>query len=296
MRKTLCLITLTTLLLTACGSAAKGNATSSDADKNVSAENATEEDEKKLDDNKENIDEELNADYDQFKNDLLTTTDDMPQFSPLREGETIAILKTNKGDIKIRFFSQEVPKTVENFLLLCERGYYNGVTFHRVINDFMIQGGDPLGTGTGGESAWGGKFEDEFSSRLYHFRGAVSMANSGMDTNGSQFFIVQKDDVQKEYFGFVDQVIEQYGSDELLYNSSTNKILRTNYDDAVREKYIEVGGTPDLDYGHAVFGQVYEGMDIVDSIAAVETDEKNDKPLEDIVIESVEITEYSESN
>ena len=134
------------------------------------------------------FDAEVDAEYDEFKNDLLTTTADMPQFSDMVDGETIAVIKTNKGDIKVRFFPEEAPKAVENFISLAESGYYDGVIFHRVINDFMIQGGDPDGDGTGGESAFGGKFEDEFSSKLYHFRGALSMANSGADTNGSQFF------------------------------------------------------------------------------------------------------------
>ena len=95
------------------------------------------------------------------------------------------------GDITVRFFKDEAPKAVENFITHAKEGYYDGLTFHRVINDFMIQGGDPKGDGTGGESIWGTKFEDEFSDNLHNFRGALSMANAGTNTNGSQFFIVQ---------------------------------------------------------------------------------------------------------
>ena len=106
-------------------------------------------------------------------------------------GETVAIMHTNKGDISIRFFPEAAPKTVANFVMHAEKGYYDGLTFHRVINDFMIQGGDPVGDGTGGESIWGGKFEDEFCDKLLNIRGSLSMANSGVATNGSQFFINQ---------------------------------------------------------------------------------------------------------
>lgn len=100
-------------------------------------------------------------------------------------------LKTNLGDIKIEIACELVPKAAENFLALCASGYYNGALFHRNIPGFMIQGGDPTGTGKGGESIWKRKFEDEFVPQLQHnARGIVSMANSGPDTNGSQFFIL----------------------------------------------------------------------------------------------------------
>ncbi len=110
----------------------------------------------------------------------------------------IAVIDTNKGTIKIELFEDEVPKTTENFRLLAEKGYYDSVIFHRVIKNFMIQGGDPLGMGYGGESAWGGKFDDEIdkNSALYegvYKKGEVAMANSGPNTNGSQFFIMHVD-------------------------------------------------------------------------------------------------------
>lgn len=110
----------------------------------------------------------------------------------------IAVIQTNKGTIKFELLEQDAPKTTENFRLLAERGYYDGVIFHRVINGFMIQGGDPLGEGYGGESAWGGKFADEInpSSDLYrgaYSKGTVAMANAGPNTNGSQFFIMHVD-------------------------------------------------------------------------------------------------------
>jgi cyclophilin family peptidyl-prolyl cis-trans isomerase len=109
-----------------------------------------------------------------------------------------AVIETNKGTIKFELLEEDAPKTTENFRLLAEKGYYNGVIFHRVIKNFMIQGGDPLGEGYGGESAWGGKFDDEIdrSSPLYsgvYSKGTVAMANAGPDTNGSQFFIMHID-------------------------------------------------------------------------------------------------------
>src|SRR5215213_4419165 len=110
----------------------------------------------------------------------------------------IAVIETNKGTIKFELLEQDAPKATENFRLLAEKNYYDGVIFHRVIKNFMIQGGDPLGEGYGGESAWGGKFDDEIdrSSDLYggtYEKGTVAMANSGPNTNGSQFFIMHVD-------------------------------------------------------------------------------------------------------
>ena len=109
-----------------------------------------------------------------------------------------ATIQTNKGTIKFELLEQDAPKATENFRLLAEKGYYDGVIFHRVINGFMIQGGDPTGTGRGGESAWGGRFNDEIDSSSEVYRrgykaGTVAMANAGPNTNGSQFFIMHVD-------------------------------------------------------------------------------------------------------
>ena len=125
--------------------------------------------------------------------------------SEITEGDTVVTINTSMGDSKIKLFPEKAPKAVENFVTHAKNGYYNNVIFHRVINDFMIQGGDPEGTGYGGESIWGKPFEDEFSNELRHFRGALSMANAGPNTNGSQFFIVQN-----KNFCFYIQIMEQY--------------------------------------------------------------------------------------
>jgi cyclophilin family peptidyl-prolyl cis-trans isomerase len=106
-----------------------------------------------------------------------------------------AVIKTNLGTIRFELLETEAPKTTENFISLAEKGYYDGVIFHRTIKEFMIQGGDPTGTGRGGQSAWGGRFNDEINpaSRLYqkgYQAGTVAMANAGPNTNGSQFFIM----------------------------------------------------------------------------------------------------------
>ena len=182
----------------------------------------------------------------------------MYQFEKPAKDAKIAVMETEKGTIKLRFFPEFAPKAVENFLTHAENGYYNGITFHRVINDFMIQGGDPTGTGAGGESIWGHSFEDEFDVKLRNYRGALSMANAGPCTNGSQFFIVQAKEVPVDLLHQMKQVGVNTRGD--------------GFPDEVVEKYAEIGGTPWLDYKHTVFGQVFEGMDVVDAIAAAEAD------------------------
>ncbi|MCH2188740.1 peptidylprolyl isomerase [Candidatus Gracilibacteria bacterium] len=115
------------------------------------------------------------------------------QLSPLKEGDIVATMKTSNGTFTIKLFVNEVPKTALNFIGLAQKGYYDGITFHRVIPGFMIQGGDPEGTGRGGESYYGANFEDEFHPELKNIAGSLSMANAGPNTNGSQFFINQVD-------------------------------------------------------------------------------------------------------
>lgn len=194
----------------------------------------------------------------------------MNQLDKPTKGDTIAVIHTNMGDISVRLFPDRTPKTVENFTTHALNGYYNHLIFHRVIKDFMIQGGDPVGNGTGGESIWGYPFEDEPDIQLRHYRGALSMANSGPNTNGSQFFIVQASQVDPRLVAQMRQLTD------------------SGYPDEVTDQYQAVGGTPHLDFRHTVFGQVYAGMDVVDAIANVETD-RRDKPLSDVVIQSIEI-------
>lgn len=238
-----------------------------------------------------NADSEIDADKQAYLDNLATQGTEITQLDPPASGEEIAVIHTSMGDIKVKFFENEAPKAVENFKTHAKEGYFDGVIFHRVINDFMIQSGSPDGTGSGGESIYGSAFDDEFSPNLYNFRGALCMANSGMNTNQSQFFVVQKPEVQEGYFDYIDQIVEKYGTDQVLYNSESKTMVRVNYSEKARELYNENGGTPHLDYVHTVFGQVFDGMDVVDKIAAVSTDE-NSKPLEDIVITSISFENY----
>jgi peptidyl-prolyl cis-trans isomerase B (cyclophilin B) len=149
-----------------------------------------------------------------------------------------ATLHTNQGAVEVELFDDDAPKTVENFRKLAGDGFYDGVIFHRVIPDFMIQGGDPTGTGSGGP---GYTFEDEFNDHPVA-RGALAMANAGPNTNGSQFFIVTAD------------------------------------------------ACPWLDGKHTVFGQVTDGMDVVDAISQLETD-AGDRPRETVSIDRVELAD-----
>lgn len=184
------------------------------------------------------------------------------------ENERLVEMQTNMGSIKIKLFPEQAPKTVENFVKHSQDGYYDGLIFHRVINGFMIQGGDPSGNGTGGQSIYGAPFEDEFSKQLFNFRGALSMANAGPNTNGSQFFIVQSVAVDPRMKG----QLEQAGYPEEVVNT-----------------YMENGGTPHLDFRHSVFGQVIEGMDVVDKIAEVKTDMQDRPAQADVVIEKINV-------
>jgi cyclophilin family peptidyl-prolyl cis-trans isomerase len=149
-----------------------------------------------------------------------------------------ATMTTNHGDIVIELFDDDAPKTVDNFRTLAGKGFYDGLTFHRIIRDFMIQGGCPQGTGTGGP---GYTFEDEINEHKV-VRGALAMANAGPNTNGSQFFIVTTD------------------------------------------------AAPWLDGKHTVFGQVTDGMDVVDKLEGLPTDGR-DRPQQPATIEKLTVTE-----
>ena len=195
------------------------------------------------------------------------------QLKEITAGDTVAVMHTSMGDVKIKLFPKEAPKTVENFTTHAKNGYYNGLIFHRVIKDFMIQGGDPRGTGTGGESIWGRSFADEFSPELHNLRGALSMANSGPNTNGSQFFIVQASEAPAN-------MIEQM----------RGMTAEQGFPSEITDAYEQLGGTPWLDFRHSVFGQVMDGMDVVDAIANVAVG-ANDKPVTDVTINSIDIIE-----
>ena len=190
---------------------------------------------------------------------------DLPQLDPkVRDNEDLVEIETTAGKVTVKLFPEYAPKAVENFMTHAKDGYYNGTGFHRVINEFMIQGGDPKGDGTGGESIWGEGFDLEISPNLYHIRGALSMANAGQpNSQGSQFFIVQND---------------QDMSDGLAIQFTPEKMI---------EAY-KKGGYPSLDGQYTVFGQVTEGMDIVDKISQAKTD-ANDKPEKMVTIKKINI-------
>lgn len=196
-------------------------------------------------------------------------------------GEEIAVINTSMGTIKMRLFPDQAPKAVENFTTLAEEGYYNGIIFHRVIEGFCVQGGDPTGTGTGGQSIYGKGFENETCAELVNLTGAVAMANAGPGTNGSQFYI------------------NQGGTEKFIgWNYLMSQMDSSVVTDEYKELYTTYGGNPTLDeyynktkVGYTVFGQVFEGMDVVNAIAAVPVD-SNDKPVSDVTIQSIDIVPY----
>lgn len=200
----------------------------------------------------------------------------LQQFAPIKKGTQIVSIETSMGVIKIALFANEAPQAVENFLQLIQAEYYNGLTFYRVVDDYMIQTGDPTESGTGGESATGEPLQDEFSPNLSCFRGAVVMANSGPNTATSQFYIVQRP--------FLPEGWEQ-------------ALLNNGYPQEVVDQYIKVGGTPERNFKDTVFGQVIEGMDVVDAIAKTpveynELTRETTKPVLDVRIKSIKLEKY----
>jgi len=211
------------------------------------------------------------------------------QLQPVSPGEELLVMHTNHGDITLRFFPTEAPMAVENFVTHAKNGYYDGVIFHRVIPNFMIQGGDPTGTGMGGESIWGGQFGQEFSVNLRHFRGALAMAQSAAPNSiGSQFYIVQNSQLAPNMVQTYNNV--RNNLDVEIGQFEDGRIL-TQGDIFLPEEidyFMNNGGTPHLDWawnanGHTVFGHVVDGMDVVDAIAEVSRG-ANDRPNEDVII------------
>lgn len=235
-------------------------------------------------------------------------------------GEQIAIVHTSEGDMYIRLFPEAAPKAVSNFIALAQSGYYNGLTFHYVKQHFIVQSGDPTGTGGGGASATGEPFKDEFDTKLLNLYGAVAMASDKEDSNGSQFYINQK---SAEYFGSRDTYTPEYREQaaKAMYESALEQTQLTpeefakqygiaKWEDFITETYVydwipeEVwdvylkhGGNLHLDGafrrsgGHTVFGQVFKGLETLEAIAGAVVN-SDMKPLVDITITSVEITTY----
>ena len=219
------------------------------------------------------------------------------QLTPVQPGEELVVMHTNHGDITIRLFPDEAPLAVENFLTHARDGFYDGVTFHRVISGFMIQGGCPEGTGRGGDSIWGQPFGLEPSLNLRHFRGALAMAHAG-GAMGSQFYFVQSTNIDgqtrelfnmMEFDGFIDMPIGRFIDGRRVYINDIHSLEEFNH-------FRTYGGTPFLDWhhnqnAHTVFGHVVEGMDVVDSIANTPRNIA-DRPEEDVIIEGFSFITY----
>ncbi len=203
-------------------------------------------------------------------------------FTAPEVGEDIIIMKFKgyEGEVKIRLFPEYAELGVQNFIGLADKGYYDGLTMHRIMADFMIQGGDPNGTGTGGESVWGGDFDGGTSDKLTHAAGTIAYANSGAtSTNGSQFYIVTGETYNDDYLA----MLEANGY---------------SFSDDVKKVLAAAGGAPWLDGGYTVFGQVYEGLDIVFAIQDVEVYQSNafstevSTPVQPVVLEYVKTGKY----
>lgn len=224
------------------------------------------------------------SDYDAFDADEIRESTGrenltIANFTAPKEGEKIVSMKIKGYDdpVKLKLFPEYADQGVENFVTLAEQGYYDGLTFHRVIKDFMIQGGDPNGDGTGGKSIYEKGFDGGTDPHLIHAAGALAYANSGTTaSNGSQFYIVTGEVYSKEQ-------LEEYQSQG--YDFTDNEA----------EIYSTYGGAPWLDGGYTVFGQVFDGLDVVFKIQETETGE-NDKPMEDVIIEKIEVTDYDGSD
>ena len=196
-----------------------------------------------------------------------------------KTGDTVAeIVVRDYGSVYVRLFDKEAPKAVENFVTHAKNGYYNGLAFYRIIENSIIEGGDPTNSGDGGESILGEDFKDEFNPNLQPYHGALCMSNAGPDTNESRFFIVQASKTYNE------KILDQIGQS---YN--------TEFNDKARKLYGKIGGAPWFYKLNTVFGQVYSGYDVLNKIAKVKkTDEEKGIPAEDVIIEKINILKYKQ--
>ena len=201
---------------------------------------------------------------------------DIANFTAPQKGDTIISMKIKDyGTVKFRLFPEYAEKGVENFVELAKKGYYDGLKFHRVINEFMIQGGDPEGTGMGGESIWGGKFDGGTDPHLIHVAGALAYANSGStSTDGSQFYVVTGTVPTEQNF-------DDYAAGGYAFSDNAKAL------------YTKVGGAPWLDGNYTVFGQVIDGLDIIFKIQNVAVDAQSSMPYKDVIMESVTVEEYN---
>lgn len=201
----------------------------------------------------------------------VTAQSEEIQFQPPADGAPVAVIETSHGTLHVVLYEKLAPLAVENFCVLAQSGYYNDAEFHRVVEGFVVQTGDPGGTGQGGESIWGKPFAHEYSGKLHHYAGALCMAseNGQPGTNQSQFY-------------FVVAAPDSVGE-------AAQEILRAGgVREAVIDAYSQVGGLPYLDYTDTVFGQVYAGLEVLDSIAQAAVDENN-RPKDPVVIQSISI-------
>jgi len=217
------------------------------------------------------------------------------QFSEIADGEEIAVITTDFGIIRFRFFPQYTPIACTNFITQAKLGTYDGVDFHRIINGFMIQGGGS------GDCIWGGYFtEVEATPQLHHIRGAVAMARTSGSppTMTNQFYIVQNKGLDANSRMNMQEMKENQNADVGRDETGRDLTVRDFFPEAFCDCYLKYGGTPFLNIGmeqqgvgYTVFGQVIEGMDVVDKIADVATG-ANDKPIEAVIIESIRIEKY----
>ena len=210
------------------------------------------------------------------------------QLAPPSFGDPVAIIRTNRGSIHVRLFPDLAPLAVENFVTLARRGYYNGLLFHSVIDNFAIQSGCPQNTGFAGESAWGGYFGSELSYDLRHFRGALTFNNFGPNMNTSRFSIIQAHTLNPLNV----TALEYRLANQDAVSMWNGLPFRAVFPPYMIEHYLQHGGTPHHDFGYTVFGQVYMGMDVVDDIASSPTQPDTIHPLVPIVIERIDVWHY----
>ena len=225
--------------------------------------------------NAENTSSEATTEAEATTQAITVENVDIANFTAPEKGDTIIVMNIKDyGTVKFRLFPEYADKGVENFVELAKKGYYDGLKFHRVITDFMIQGGDPQGTGMGGESVWGGKFDGGTDPHIIHVAGALAYANSGgTSTDGSQFYVVTG---------------TTYSDDDFKDMESGGYYFSDN----AKKLYKEVGGAPWLDGNYTVFGQVIDGLDIIFKIQNVSVDAQTSMPYKDVIMESVTVGEY----